>query len=114
MQYSLCLPEYLTKSLDNALVTGASNLEANPFQEGQLRVTVRDGFLHFLFENNGPVYHVKSFEMLAVLEQHCYPDTVSYAFTTLMSLFKNVQEVLEEVLQFFSWIDRMIMDMACS
>jgi hypothetical protein len=29
--------------------------------------------------------------MLAVLDQHCHPDTIANAFSTLMSLFNDMQ-----------------------
>jgi hypothetical protein len=41
IQNYLCLPEYSTKQLDNAVVTDASNLEASHFGEGQIRVALR-------------------------------------------------------------------------
>jgi hypothetical protein len=55
----------------------------------------------------------QGFKMLATLEQHCCPDTVSNAFTTLMSLLNDVQGESKEVLHFCSWFDGMIVDMAC-
>ena len=37
--------------------------------------------------------------MLAVLNQHCRPDSVTNAFTTLMSLFNNVQGESESIVE---------------
>jgi hypothetical protein len=114
IQYYLHLPEYSTKRSDDALITDAYNLEASRFWEGQLRVAVRDGSLRFLFDNKGAVFHGKGFEMLAALDQHCCPDTVSNVFTTLMSLFNNVQGDSEQILAFRSRFNGLIMDMARS
>ncbi len=59
---------------------------------GQTRVAEQDGSLHFLFENKGSFYHGKGHEMLVALKQNFCPNMVSNAFTTLMSLFNDVQE----------------------
>ncbi len=114
IQFYLHLPEYSTKCSDDALITSPSNPTASLFWEGQLWVAVWEGSLCFLFENKGALYHGKGFEMLAALEEHCCPDTVSNAFTALNSLFNDVQGDLEEVLRFCSWFDGMITDMAHS
>jgi hypothetical protein len=49
--------------------------------------------------------------MLAALDQHCRPDTVANAFTTLMSLFNDVQGNSEPIMEFCSCFDGMVMDM---
>ncbi len=49
--------------------------------------------------------------MLLALDQHCCPDTVANAFTTLMSLFNDVQGNSEPIMEFCSCFDGMIMDM---
>jgi hypothetical protein len=90
LQYYLWLPDYSTKRSDCLIITNASNSEAIHFWEGLICVAVKDGSLCFLFNNKGMLYHGKGFEMLAALDQHCHPDTVMNAFTTLMSLFNNV------------------------
>jgi hypothetical protein len=90
IQYYLRQPEYATQRSNDALVTTPSNVVASLFWEGQLRNAVREGSLHFLFDNKGTLYHGKGFEMLAVLDQHCCPDTISNAFSTLMSLFNDI------------------------
>ncbi len=52
--------------------------------------------------------------MLATLEQHCWPDTISIAFSMLMSLFNDVQGPSEPILKFCSRFDGMVLDMSCS
>ncbi len=52
--------------------------------------------------------------MLAVLDQHCRPDTIANAFGTLMSLFNNAQGPSELVLEFCSRFDGMVLDMSRS
>jgi hypothetical protein len=52
--------------------------------------------------------------MLAVLNQHCRPDTIANAFSTLMSLFNDVQGPSEPVLEFRSRFDGMVLDMSRS
>ncbi len=63
--YWLRQPEYSTQLLDESLlVTTPSNVEASLFWEGQIQAAVREGSLRFLFDNKGPLYHDKGFEML--------------------------------------------------
>jgi hypothetical protein len=100
IQYYLRQPEYATQHSDESLVTTPSNVMASLFWEGQLRNAVREGSLRFLFDNKGTLYHGKGFEMLAVLDQHCRPNTIANAFSTLMSLFNDVQGPSEPVLGF--------------
>jgi hypothetical protein len=71
-------------------------------------VAIQDGSLHFLFENKGLMYDRKGFEMLAALNQHCHPNSVANAFTTLMSLFNNGTGELEEIIVFRSRFDKMV------
>jgi hypothetical protein len=52
--------------------------------------------------------------MLAVLDQHCCPDTISTAFSMLMSLFNDVQGPSEPILEFCSRFDGMVLDMSRS
>jgi hypothetical protein len=110
--YYFCQPEYTTQCSDDALVTTPSNVMASLFWEGQIWNAVHKGSLCFLFDNEGTLYHVKGFEMLAVLDQHCCPDTISNAFSTLMSLFNDVQGSLEPILEFCSRFDGMVLDMS--
>jgi hypothetical protein len=96
------------------LVTTPSNITASLFWEGQIWSAVREGSLWFLFDNKGTLYHGKGFEMLSVLNQHCCPDTIANAFSTLMSLFNDVQGHSEPVLEFRSRFDGMVLDMSRS
>jgi hypothetical protein len=91
-----------------------SNVAARLFWEGQNRAPVREGSLWFLFDNKGTLYQGKGFEMLAVLNQHCCPDTIANAFSTLMLLFNGVQGPSEPVLEFHSRFDGMVLDMSRS
>ena len=50
--------------------------------------------------------------MLVVLNQHCRPDSVANAFTTLMSLFNDVRSDSESILEFCSCFDGSVMDMS--
>jgi hypothetical protein len=74
-------------------------------------MAVKDGSLWFLFNNKGMLYYGKGFEMLAALNQNCRPDTVANAFTTLMSLFNDVQGDSEPIMEFRSHFVGMVMDM---
>jgi hypothetical protein len=49
--------------------------------------------------------------MPTALDQHCCPDTVANAFTTIMSLFNDVQGNSELIMEFCSCFDGMVMDM---
>jgi hypothetical protein len=113
--YWLRQPEYGTQLSDESLlITTPSNVAASLFWEGQIWSAVREGSLWFLFDNKGTLYHGKGFEMLAVLNQHCRPDTIANAFSTLMSLFNDVQGPSEPVLEFRSRFDGMVLDMSRS
>ncbi len=79
--------------------------------EGQLHLAVQDGPLWFLFKNNGSQFHGQGFEMLATLMQHCCPDTVSNAFTSLLSLFNNVQGESESILEYWSRFDNLTLEL---
>jgi hypothetical protein len=112
IQYYLRLPDYSTKCSDSLLITNASNLCASHFWEGLIHAAVKDGSLHLLFDNKGTLYHGKGFEMHEALDQHCCcPDTVTNAFTTLMSLFNDVQGKSEPIVDFQFWFDSMVMYM---
>jgi hypothetical protein len=50
--------------------------------------------------------------MLAVLMQHYRPDSVANAFTSLLSLFNDVQGSKESVLQYPSRFDGIVMDLS--
>ncbi len=49
--------------------------------------------------------------MLATLYQHCHPDTVSNAFSSLLSLFSEVQGDSELIFEYRSHFDGLILDM---
>jgi hypothetical protein len=50
------------------------------------------------------------FEMLVMPDQHCHPETMANAFTTLMSHFNDVQGKAEPIMEFCSWCNGMVMD----
>ena len=112
--YYLRSADYSTGRSDALLITDPSNADASRYWEGQLCVAIRNGGLHFLFENTGSRYHGMGFEMIDVLNRHCRPDSVTNTFTTLMSLFNDVQGDKEPIVEFRSRFDGMIMDMARS
>ena len=91
IQFYLRMPEFLTGHADDSLTTDALNVEASRVWEGQLWLAIKDGSLKFLFEHNGSLYHGCGFKMLAALMQHCRPDSVSNAFSSLLSLFNDMQ-----------------------
>jgi hypothetical protein len=111
IQYYLRFPNYSTQRSESLLITDVSNSEASQFWEGLIRTAIKDGSLYSLFNNKGTLYYGKGFEMLAALDQHCHPDTVANAFTTLMSLFNDVQGNSEPIMEFCSHFDGMVMDM---
>jgi hypothetical protein len=110
--YYLWSDKYSTKRSDALLTTDPSNAEASCYWEGQLRIEVKNGGLRFLFKNTGSRFHGKGFEMIDVLNRHCRPDSVTNAFTALMSLFNDVQKDTEPIVEFCSRFDGMILDMA--
>jgi hypothetical protein len=77
---------FSTGHADGTLMTDASNAAASRVWEFQLRLVVKDVLLHFLFKNKGALFNGRGFEMLAALDQHCWPELVSNAFSCLMSL----------------------------
>jgi hypothetical protein len=111
IQYYLRLPDYSTQRLDSLLITDAFNSEASQVWEGLIRTAIKDDSLWFVFDNKGSLYYGKGFEMLAALNQHCCPDTVANAFSTLMFLFNDAQGDSEPIMEFCSYFDGMVMDM---
>jgi hypothetical protein len=81
--------------------------------EGQLCLAVKDGNLRFLFKNKGNLYLYNNcrFEMPAALTQHCPPDSVANAFTSLLLLCNSVQGNNELILQYWSCFDGIIMEL---
>ncbi len=100
IQYYLCIPEFSTGCLDGVLQTDLSNAEASRIWEGQVCMAAKDGSLRFLFENKGDLFLGPGFEMLATLDQHCHPDTVSNPFSSLLSLFNKVQGDNEPIFRY--------------
>jgi hypothetical protein len=74
---------------------------------------VKDGKLCFLFENKGNIYNGRGFEMLSALNTYCCPDLVANAFSSLLSIFNELQGDDESILAFWSWFDGLIFEMAC-
>jgi hypothetical protein len=50
--------------------------------------------------------------MLATFMQHCHPNTVSNAFTSLLSLFNDVQGNSESILEYRSRFDGLTLELA--
>jgi hypothetical protein len=97
--------------MDDSLVTDASNQEASRIWEGELHAAVKEGTLRFLFENKGTQYHGRGFGMLAALMQHCHPDTITNAFSSLLSLFNDVQGENEYILEYPSRFDSLTLEL---
>ncbi len=112
IQFYLRIPDFSTGSSDGLLVTDPSNAEASQVWEGQLCLAVKDGSLRFLFENKGDQFQCRGFEMLAMLDQHCHPNTVSNAFSSFLSLFNEVQKDGEPILEYRSQFDGLILEMS--
>ncbi len=112
IQYYLRMPEFSTGHPDRSLNTDAANADASRAWEGQLCLAVKDGNLCFLFKNKGTQFHGRGFEMLAALTQHCWPDTVSNAFASLLSLFNDVQGKAESILEYCSHFDGLTLELS--
>jgi hypothetical protein len=112
VQFYLHIPEVSTGCVDDALITYLSNLAVSCMWEGQLWLAVKDGNIWFLFKNKGNIYKGRRFEMLAALTQHCHPNSVANAFTSLLLLFNNVQGNNKLILQYWSFFDRIIMELS--
>ena len=111
IQYYLWMPDFCTGHTDDSLVTDASNQEASSVREGKLRTAVKEGTLQFLFENKGTQYHGRGFEVLAGLMQHCRPDSVTDAFSSLLSLFNDIQGENESILEYWSCFDGLALEL---
>ncbi len=92
--FYLRMPEFSTGHANCSLIIDAKNLEASRAWEGQLRLAIKEGSLRSLFENKGSLFHGRGFEMLDTLMQHCHPDTVSNAFTSLLSLSSTMSSAI--------------------
>jgi hypothetical protein len=113
IHFYLRMPELSTGHADGSLTTDTGNLDASCAWEGQLRLAVKVGSLRFLFENKGSLFHGCGFEMLDTLMQHCRPDTVSNAFTSLLSLFNYVHRDSESIIKYRSHFDCLTLELAC-
>jgi hypothetical protein len=112
IHFYLWMPEFSTGHANGSLTTNAGNLDASLAWEGQLRLTVKEGSLCFLFENKGSLFHGRGFEMLDTLMQHCHPDTVSNAYTSLLSLFNDVQHNSKSIIEYPSRFDGLTLELA--
>ncbi len=74
---------------------------------------MKDGELCFLFENKGDIYNGWGFEMLSALNAYCCPDLVANAFSSLLSIFNELQGDDEPILAFWSQFDGLIFEIAC-
>jgi hypothetical protein len=113
IEFYLQDPDLSSGLPDGALVTNSSNLEASHLWESQLRLTVKDGDLSFLFETKGDIYNGRGFEMLGALNAYCRPDLVANAFSSLLLIFNKLQGKNEPILAFRSWFDSLILEMSC-
>jgi hypothetical protein len=95
-------PGFSTARTDSQLVTDDRNTHASQFCEGQLRTSLKDGTVCYLFENTGSTYFGKGFEMLQVLEDNFCPLSISNLFTTLRALLNNTQGNKEGIHEFWS------------
>ncbi len=112
IQYYLRIPDILIGWADDALVTDSLNLDASRMWEGQLCLVVKDGLLHYLFKNKGALYNGRGFEMLAALNQHCHPNSMANAFTSLLTLFNDIQGTEEPIFQYHSQFDGIVMELS--
>jgi hypothetical protein len=112
IQFYLRMPDFSMGHADESLTTDATNQEASRVWEGQLRLAVKDGPLRFLFDNKGSQYHGWGFNMLATLMQYCRPDTVTNAFSSLLSLFNNVLGDSDSIIKYWSRFDGLTIKLA--
>ena len=112
IQFYLRMPEFSTGHNNDSLTIDTNNFDASRAWEGQLQLAVLDGTLCFLFENKGILYHGHGFEMLATLMQHCRLDSISNAFTSLLSLFNDVQGKSESIIEYRSHFDGLTIELA--
>jgi hypothetical protein len=114
IQLYLHMDMFSTGHADGALTTDAPNAARSCVWEFQLCLVVKDRSLHFLFENKGDLYNGHGFKMLAALDQHCRPKSVSNAFGCLMSLFNDVQEDNESIWEYHYCFDGFVNDLSHS
>jgi hypothetical protein len=112
IQFYLHTPEFSTCQANESLTTILGNQEASWVWEEQLHLTVWEDTLWFLFKNKGSQFHGWGFEMLATIMQHCCPNTLSNAFTSLLSLFNNVHGEFKSILEYWSQFDGLTLKLA--
>jgi hypothetical protein len=103
--YWLQTPGFSTAREDLLLVTDGCNALASQFWEGQIRMSLKNGSVHYLFENTNSKYFGKGFEMIQVLEDNFYLSSISNSFTTLLALFNDTQGDKEGIHEFRSWFE---------
>ncbi len=103
--YWLQTPGFSTAREDLLLVTDGCNALASQFWEGQIRTSLKNGSVHYLFENTNSKYFGKGFEMIQVLEDNFYLSSISNSFTTLLALFNDTQGDKEGIHEFRSWFE---------
>jgi hypothetical protein len=84
-------PGFSTALDDSVLTTDGRNLLASQYWEGQLRTSLKDGPIWFLFKNTGSTFYGKGFKMLQVLEDNFRLLSISNTFTTRLALFNATQ-----------------------
>ncbi len=113
IEFYLRDPDFSPGLPDSVLVTTSSNFEASHLWKGQLCLVVKDGELCFLFENKGDTYIGRGFEMLAACNACCHPNSVANAFSSLLSIFDELQGNDKPILAFRSCFNSLILEMAC-
>jgi hypothetical protein len=89
--FRLRTPGFSTALDDSVLTTDGRNLLVSQYWEGQLRTSLKDGPVWFLFENTGSTFYGKGFKMLQVLKDNFLFSSISNTFTTLLALFNATQ-----------------------
>jgi hypothetical protein len=97
-----------TGHANGALVTDAANAKARHIWEGQLGLVVKDGSLKYAFENKGSMFDGRGFEMLAALNRHCHPESVSNIIGSLHSSYNDMQGKVESIQEYCSCFDGLI------
>ncbi len=98
-------PGFSTAHNNSMLITDAHNAMARQFWEGQLRISLKDGSVWFLFENMGSTFYGKGFEMLQLLEDNFCPSSISNTYITLFTLFNTTQGDKMGLHEFRAWFE---------
>ncbi len=83
-------------------MTDGPSALASQFWEGQIRTSLKDGSVCYLFENTDSKYFGKGFEMIQVLENNFRPSSISNSFTTPLARFNDTQGNKEGIHEFCS------------